>query len=376
MPDVYEEAYGQGALFLRSVLDAEDSPAGLTLETGMTFAAADVKVLSDEQGATNAAAESRDFTSGSEKPRVGQQLSGATSTETCTVIGVVLTSGSWSGGDAAGRLFVEGASGAFQSENLDNDTTGTSDVMTIGGDFDGFAAYPISNSVAVALTSSELTCQQCSVEIVDATATEVWLEDQFTVRTIGHPNAHYQPEGNAFVLHDGVLGTNPSATVVHMPDLPSQANDDYNHYLAVFKDVSAGAFHSEWIDDWAHSSKQATLENALPFTPSDDVDLYWVTSIRRDTEPAKFGGSDSAATSAIVEAVESAAIFTTALSESYGTDGSALTAAELLYLIYALLGEFATSGTTVTVKKLDGSSTAATFTLDDAGNPTTVTRNS
>lgn len=65
---------------------------------------------------------------------------------------------------------------------------------------------------------------------------------------------------------------------------------------------------------------------------------------------------------------------TTALTESYAADGAAATMAQLLYLILGLLGEKSISSTTMTVKKLDGSTTAATYTLNDATNPTAVTR--
>lgn len=72
-----------------------------------------------------------DFTSGSEEPSVGDTLSGATSSATAVVQQVILTSGTWAGGDAAGRVIVNGQSGTFQSENLDNDDTTTANVMTI-----------------------------------------------------------------------------------------------------------------------------------------------------------------------------------------------------------------------------------------------------
>lgn len=63
-----------------------------------------------------------------------------------------------------------------------------------------------------------------------------------------------------------------------------------------------------------------------------------------------------------------------AFTESYAADGAAATLPQLLYLILALLGEKAISGTTLTAKKLDGVSTAATFTLDDATTPSAITR--
>ena len=65
---------------------------------------------------------------------------------------------------------------------------------------------------------------------------------------------------------------------------------------------------------------------------------------------------------------------TTALAESYASDGSAGTPAQLLYMIQQATTEFAISGTSLTVKKVDGSTTAGVWTLDDASAPTSRTR--
>src|SRR5690606_6116734 len=64
---------------------------------------------------------------------------------------------------------------------------------------------------------------------------------------------------------------------------------------------------------------------------------------------------------------------TTALTEGYRATGQTGSVRDLLYEILAHLGEFAISGTTKTTKKLDGSTTAKTYTLDDADSPTSIT---
>ena len=69
-----------------------------------------------------------------------------------------------------------------------------------------------------------------------------------------------------------------------------------------------------------------------------------------------------------------AQILTTALTESYAADGVAPTVTQALFLIQQSLTEFAISGTTITAKQLDGSTTAATYTLDSATVPTSRTR--
>ena len=59
---------------------------------------------------------------------------------------------------------------------------------------------------------------------------------------------------------------------------------------------------------------------------------------------------------------------------SMSIDGAAGTSAQLLYMIWAAVHEFSISGTTITSKKLDGSTTAMTWTIDDSASPTSRTR--
>lgn len=67
-------------------------------------------------------------------------------------------------------------------------------------------------------------------------------------------------------------------------------------------------------------------------------------------------------------------LLTTAMTESYNADGAAPTPAQALFLLIAFLMERSISTTTLTAKKLDGSTSAATFTLNDATTPTAITR--
>jgi hypothetical protein len=60
--------------------------------------------------------------------------------------------------------------------------------------------------------------------------------------------------------------------------------------------------------------------------------------------------------------------------ESYAVDGAVPTMSQALYQLLSITGEFAISGTTITCKKLDGSTTSMTFTLDSAVTPTSRTR--
>lgn len=63
-----------------------------------------------------------------------------------------------------------------------------------------------------------------------------------------------------------------------------------------------------------------------------------------------------------------------ALPESYRANGATGSVAQILYEILAHHGEAAISGTTKAIKKIDHSTGAATFTLDSATDPTSITR--
>lgn len=62
------------------------------------------------------------------------------------------------------------------------------------------------------------------------------------------------------------------------------------------------------------------------------------------------------------------------IADSVATDGNRPTIAQALLMISRFLMEKSVSGTTVTVKKEDGSTTSMTFTLNDATSPTSITR--
>ena len=62
------------------------------------------------------------------------------------------------------------------------------------------------------------------------------------------------------------------------------------------------------------------------------------------------------------------------VAESYAADTAAATPAQLLYMIWSRMAESSVVTTTLTAKKLDGSTEAMVFTLDSATDPTSITR--
>jgi hypothetical protein len=84
------------------------------------------------------------------------------------------------------------------------------------------------------------------------------------------------------------------------------------------------------------------------------------------------GGMSSGMKAEINTEVDTA--FTTQMADSVPSDGAIATREQAIYMIVQMLSEMAISGTTMTVKKVDGSTTLMTLTLSDATNPTSITR--
>ena len=85
-------------------------------------------------------------------------------------------------------------------------------------------------------------------------------------------------------------------------------------------------------------------------------------------------GDAMALTSAERNSTADAIFLRTLGTEAYAADGVVPTFAQAIFQLLSMLGEFSIAGTTITCKKLDGSTTSMTFTLDNATTPTSRTR--
>lgn len=147
------------------------------------------------------------------------------------------------------------------------------------------------------------------------------------------------------------------------------------HTGAVIPTVTTLTGHTAQTGDSYAIVNSGTHGNAALKTLIDAVDDYVdteVAAIKAKTDnlpaaPAATGDIPSAATIAT-------AVLTTAMTEAYAADGATFTVAQALYEIAQSIGDFSISGTTLTVKKRDGSTTAATYTLNDSASPTSRTR--
>jgi len=168
-----------------------------------------------------------------------------------------------------------------------------------------------------------------------------------------------------------------------------ESNIDYlDASIAGLNDVSAAEVNAEVDTALADYDGPTKTEMDTAFTEikgatwdttdtleaiRDRGDSAWVTAtdvdLNTDQSGVTIGTVNALATDAIADVWE-----TDTLTESYAADGAAPTPAQALFLIQQALTEFAITSTTISVKKLDGTTEAATFTLDDDTSPTSRTR--
>lgn len=97
------------------------------------------------------------FTSGgTTEITAGSKIKGATSLATCKVVDVMLSSGSWAGGDAAGFMIVEKIVGTFQSEAVYIYSDTVAGVDDASGALPGVNSIKIDTAAATVTTTSAI----------------------------------------------------------------------------------------------------------------------------------------------------------------------------------------------------------------------------
>ncbi len=117
----------------------------------------------------------------------------------------------------------------------------------------------------------------------------------------------------------------------------------------------------------SNSKDKVTLDFPLPVAPSNNEAL--IPYGRAAAVAPAVAGNAMTLTSAYDFAKG-----TTATTESYAANGVAPTPVQMLYAIHQMLMDFGISGTALTVKKLNNSTTAFVVTLNDATSPTAAAR--
>ena len=259
---------------------------------------------------------------------------------------------------------------------------------------------------SIVLSATEMEAARIVVYVVDA-ATKVWLDTAFTVETYGNASAMH-----AFDLDTATVNLS-SATETQIDNIEGDTNelqtDDVPGLIAALNDLSAADVNAE-VDtalgdyDPPTRAELTTDKNSIITevdaneTKIDTVDTNVDTLITRLTA-ARAGYLDELAAANIPSDLDAVLADTNELQtddvpglvaalndiavtdvtqrqipDSVPADGTRPTIEQALYMIVQYLYERAVSDTTVTVKKVDGSTSLLTLTLDDASDPTSITR--
>lgn len=165
---------------------------------------------------------------------------------------------------------------------------------------------------------------------------------------------------------DGVTlaGTQPNS--LSLQPITITAGDAVNNITLAGSGTSDGvAFTRSGSGDPFDTNFITQIQSGVATEAKQDVIDTNVDSILVDT------GTTIPAQITALNDLSLSDVLTTQMTESYAADGSAPTLTQALMAIQQMLGDFSISGTTITVKKVDGSTTAFTSTLDSATAPIT-----
>jgi hypothetical protein len=182
------------------------------------------------------------------------------------------------------------------------------------------------------------------------------------VDSTGAPVAPTGTPTGTLVKNGTDLGTTVTVTMstaqgVASCTIPGDAVNGDRFYIRVSAVVSAVTY--------VLSGPVETIQNTvtLPTAPTD-----WITADALKADAVTEIQSGLASQTSVNN------LLVTALTESYASVGTVPTLTQALLMILAHMERRSISGTTETVKKVDGTTTAATYTLDSATAPTSITR--
>lgn len=143
-----------------------------------------------------------------------------------------------------------------------------------------------------------------------------------------------------------------------------------NAYDGVTARVLANVTHANGtLYSTAVTTPLANLATAVDALPTN-AELATALAAADDAVLAAIAALNNLSSAGAASAVTTA--LTTALTEGYRGTGATGSVRDLLYEVIAHLGESSISSTTKTLKKIDGSTTAKTYSLNDATTPTAI----
>lgn len=181
-------------------------------------------------------------------------------------------------------------------------------------------------------------------------------------------------------LPDACFATGVRSCVVTLKGATNMGQVDLEIDLQSALDV--GTDNRVLVSANTHSSGQTIAGIAGTLNQLDDLNNVSETEVNAQCDIALTDydaatGTEIAAVNATIAALNDlsfADILRTQLTEAYAADGAAPTLEQAIFLIQQAIMEYAISGTTLSIRGLDGVTQRAACTLDSATDPTSRTR--
>lgn len=194
-----------------------------------------------------------------------------------------------------------------------------------------------------------------------ATVDKNWvaaLDNTSTFDLYASPGATYSDQGTAQA---------GGATTITLAATASPTNSVYiGSFVSILSGTGSG--QTKTVTAYVGATQVATVDSAWGVNP-DSTSAYAVIPAGNVASGSGGSGTIPPTAGEIVTAV-----LTTAMTESYAADGVAPTLAQAVFMTISFLFERSIVSTILTAKKLDGTTSAMTFTLNSATQPTDQTR--
>jgi len=256
-----------------------------------------------------------------------------------------------------------------------NDIQARLPAALVGGRIDASVGAVAANAItAAAIATGAIDADALAADAGTEIAAAVWNEDATAHQTLGtFGQAIGDPVADATTIYQSVVtdaaGVNVAADIVAV-------KADTAAILVDTGTTLDGRIPAALVGGRMDASVGAVAANAITAAGIADGAIDAATFAAGAIDAAAIAANAIGASELAADAANEIAdaILARQMTEAYAADGVAPTVGEMQFMLWAALAEFAISSTTITAKKLDGTTAAMTFTLDNAINPTSRTR--
>lgn len=281
----------------------------------------------------------------------------------------VLTGATHNVNNSSGKRVRQLASVIIRNELAQGAGTGNNQIQLDTGASSTDGAY---DPILIAIVSGTGLGQTRLILQYDGTTKTATVDRNWKVNPDATSEFNLIADAGRNHVNEGLAQTGTSNTIT-LNTLASSGNDAYIGQI-VFLRSGTGDDQAGTIISYNGTTKVATIDRNWITVPDTTTAYTIIPASPVILASTTHTGAIIPTVTTVTNQVTVVDILTTQMTESYAADGVAPTLAQGIFNIQQNLGDFVFSGTTQTVRKLDGSTTAATYTLDDATSPTAKTR--